>query len=87
MTIDTGVTLQDQVSRSGATTYQVRFDQIGSDQIRLDQTRLDQIMNFGLLCTVQCTVVEVNVKVALLYSTKCNQTQRGGGGVVWCGIF
>ena len=46
-------------------------------------------MNFGLLCTVQCTVVEVNVKVALLYSTKCNQTQRGGGGVVvvwwWCG--
>ena len=41
-------------------------------------------MNFGLLCTVQCTVVEVNVKVALLYSTKCNQTQRGGG-VVWCG--
>ena len=46
-------------------------------------------MNFGLLCTIRYTVVDVNVKVALLYSTKCNQTQRGGGGVVvvwwWCG--
>ena len=48
------------------------------DLIRLGQTRLD-------CSALYCTVVEVKVKAALLYSTKCNQTQRGGGVVVrWC---
>ena len=63
--------ISNQVTWSGATTFQVRFDQFRSDQIRLDQIAL------------YCTNVEVKVKVALLYSTKCNQTQRGGGGVVF----
>ena len=48
-------------------------------------------IKLSTLTALYCPNVDVKVKVALLYSTKCNQTQCCGGGAVvvwwWCGIF